>query len=168
MAKALIVIDMQNDFVDGALANTDAQAIAKPIAEYIADFDGDIIATRDTHGEDYLSSPEGKKLPVPHCIYGTDGWEITTEIATALKKRNALVIDKPTFGFLEWDFLSAYEEVELIGTCTDICVVSNALLIKAWCPEAKVHVDANCCAGVTKETHNAALQTMASCQVKIL
>ena len=113
MKKALIVIDMQEDFVFGALANADAQKIVTPIAEYILNYSGDIIATRDTHNEDYLSSPEGKKLPVPHCIYGTDGWEITPEIAVALKKRNALIIDKPTFGFLEWDFLSAYEEVEL-------------------------------------------------------
>ena len=127
MKKALIVIDMQKDFVDGALANVDAQAIVTPIAERVLRYDGDIIATRDTHGENYLSSPEGKKLPVPHCIQGTDGWEIVTEIAAALEKRKALVLDKPTFGYLGWDCLADYDEVEMVGTCTDICVVSNAL-----------------------------------------
>ena len=168
MKKALIVIDMQEDFVFGALANTDAQKIVTPIAEYIESYNGDIIATRDTHNEDYLSSPEGKKLPVPHCIYGTDGWEITPEIAKALKKRNALIIDKPTFGFLEWDFLSAYEEVELIGTCTDICVVSNALILKAKFPALTVKVNAKLCAGTTMENHLAALQTMRMCQCEVI
>ena len=168
MKKALIVIDMQNDFVFGALANKDAQAIVAPIAEYIAGFDGDVIATRDTHETDYLQSPEGKKLPVPHCIYGTDGWAITAEIAEALKKRNALVIDKPTFGFLEWDFLCAYEEVELVGTCTDICVVSNALILKAKFPALLVKVNASLCAGTTKENHLSAVQTMRMCQCEIV
>lgn len=166
--KALIVIDMQNDFVDAALANADAQAIVKPIAEYIADFDGDIIATRDTHGEDYLSSPEGKKLPVAHCIKNTDGWQIVPEILSVLEKRNAVILDKPTFGYLGWDMLSAYDEVELVGTCTDICVVSNALILKAKFPALTVKVNAKLCAGTTNENHLAALQTMRMCQCEVL
>ena len=168
MKKALIVIDMQTDFVDGALANTDAQAIVTPIAEYITGFDGDIIATRDTHGEEYLSSPEGKKLPVPHCIKNTNGWEIVPEILSALTKRNALILDKPTFGYLGWDCLSAYDEVELVGTCTDICVVSNALILKAKFPALTVKINAKLCAGTTTENHLAALQTMRMCQCEVL
>ena len=168
MKKALIVIDMQTDFVDGALANADAQAIVTPIADYITSFDGDIIATRDTHGEEYLSSPEGKKLPVPHCIKGTNGWEIVPEILSALTKRNALILDKPTFGYLGWGCLSAYDEVELVGTCTDICVVSNALILKAKFPALTVKVNAKLCAGTTKENHFSALQTMRMCQCEVL
>ena len=168
MKKALIVIDMQTDFVDGALANADAQAIVTPIADYITSFDGDIIATRDTHGEEYLSSPEGKKLPVPHCIKGTNGWEIVPEILSALTKRNALILDKPTFGYLGWGCLSAYDEVELVGTCTDICVVSNALILKAKFPALTVKINAMLCAGTTTENHFAALQTMRMCQCEVL
>ena len=168
MKKALIVIDMQTDFVNGALANADAQAIVTPIAEYITAFDGDIVATRDTHSEEYLSSPEGKKLPVPHCIKGTDGWEITPEILSALTKRNALILDKPTFGYLGWDCLSVYDEVELVGTCTDICVVSNALILKAKFPALTVKINAKLCAGTTTENHLAALQTMRMCQCEVL
>ncbi len=168
MKKALIVIDMQTDFIFGSLANPDAEAIVRPIAEYIHRFDGDVIATRDTHGENYLSSPEGKKLPVPHCIQGTDGWQITPEISVALNKRSALILDKPTFGYLGWDMLSAYEEVELVGTCTDICVVSNALILKAKFPNLTVKIRAELCAGTTKENHAAALQTMRMCQCEVL
>ena len=168
MKKVLIVIDMQKDFVDGALANREAQAIVSDIASLVENFDGEVIATRDTHEKNYLSTTEGKHLPIPHCIKNTNGWQIVDEIATALQKKNAVILDKPTFGFLGWECLHGANEIVMVGTCTDICVVSNALLIKAWCPEAKVQVDANCCAGVTKETHNAAIQTMASCQVKIL
>ena len=168
MKKALIVIDMQTDFVSGALSNQDAQNIVAPIAARVASFDGDVIATRDTHGEDYLVSPEGKKLPVPHCIKGTNGWEIVPEIFTALTKRNALILDKPTFGYLGWDVLSAYDEVELVGTCTDICVVSNALILKAKFPALTVKVNARLCAGTTKENHLAALQTMRMCQCEVL
>ena len=168
MKKAFIVIDMQKDFVDGALANADAQAIVTPIAERVLRYDGDIIATRDTHGADYLSSPEGKKLPVPHCIQGTDGWEIVTEIAAALEKRKALVLDKPTFGYLGWDCLADYDEVEMVGTCTDICVVSNALILKAKFPALAVKINAPLCAGTTVDNHNAALQTMRMCQCEVM
>lgn len=166
--KALIIIDMQTDFVDGALANADAQKIVPQIAGYALAYDGDIIATRDTHGEDYLSSPEGKKLPVAHCIKNTDGWQIVPEILSALEKRNAVILDKPTFGYLGWDMLSAYDEVELVGTCTDICVVSNALILKAKFPALTVKVNAKLCAGTTNENHLAALQTMRMCQCELL
>ena len=168
MKKVLIVIDMQNDFISGALANADAQAIVTPIAEYITAFDGDIIATRDTHGKDYLSTPEGEKLPVPHCIKDTDGWQIAPAISAALSARNAKIIDKPTFGYLGWDGLSAYDTAVLIGTCTDICVVSNALILKAKYPALALQVVAPLCAGTTKENHQAALQTMAMCQCEVL
>ena len=168
MKKALIIIDMQTDFVSGALANPDAQKITPPIAEYVTSFDGDIIATRDTHSEDYLSTPEGQKLPIPHCIKGTDGWQIVPQILSAIHKRNGLIIDKPTFGYLNWDSLSVYDEVELVGTCTDICVVSNALILKAKFPTLAVKVNANLCAGTTKENHLAALQTMSMCQCEVL
>ena len=167
MKKLLIIIDMQKDFVDGALANADAQAIVTPIAEYAASFGGDIIATRDTHGADYLSSPEGARLPVPHCIKDTDGWQIVPEILSVLEKRNAVILDKPNFGFLGWE-LSVYEEAELVGTCTDICVVSNALILKAKFPALTVKVNAKLCAGTTKENHLAALQTMRMCQCDVL
>lgn len=167
MKKALIVIDMQTDFVDGALANKDAQKIVAPIAKYVANFNGDVIATRDTHSEDYLSTPEGKKLPVPHCIKGTDGWQIVPPILSALTKRNAVILDKPTFGYLGWDGLSSYEEVELVGTCTDICVVSNALILKAKFPALTVKIHAKLCAGTTAENHLAALQTMRMCQCEV-
>lgn len=168
MKKALIVIDMQKDFVDGSLANTEAQAIVSPIAEYVRNYEGDVIATRDTHAEDYMESAEGKKLPVPHCIQGTDGWEIVDEIATALKTKNAVILDKPTFGYLGWDLLGEYDEVELIGTCTDICVVSNALILKAAFPDLTVKVKPSLCAGTSVENHNAAITVMGCCQVEIL
>ena len=168
MKKSLIVIDMQKDFVDGSLANAAAQAIVSPIAEYVKHYNGDVIATRDTHTEYYMESAEGKKLPVPHCIQGTDGWEIVDEIAAALKTKNAVILDKPTFGYLGWDMLASYDEVELIGTCTDICVVSNALILKAKFPDLTVKVKPSLCAGTSTENHNAAIAVMACCQVEIL
>ena len=166
--RALIVIDMQKDFVDGSLANADAQTIAPLIADYIDGFDGDVIATRDTHAENYLSTAEGKKLPVPHCIKGTDGWDIVDEIASALQRKNARLVDKPTFGFLDWQILSPYDEVTLVGTCTDICVVSNALILKATYPDITVRVKASLCAGTNKQNHEAALQVMRCCQVDVV
>ncbi len=166
MKKTLIVVDMQKDFIDGALGTKEAVAIVenvkKKIAEYQANGD-EIIFTRDTHQTDYMSTNEGKYLPVEHCIEGTDGWKI----AEGLEVPGAYYVNKPTFGYLNW---AAYklEEVELVGLCTDICVVSNALLIKAIYPEIKVTVDASCCAGVTPETHDAALATMKMCQVEVI
>lgn len=165
MAKTLIVVDMQNDFIDGSLGTKEAQAIVgnvrKKIKEYQTHGD-EIIFTRDTHQEDYLETPEGKKLPVKHCIYGTKGWEI----AEGLEIPEAIYIDKPTFGWVHWNERS-FEEIELVGLCTDICVVSNALILKAMFPEAEITVDASCCAGVTPETHKAALETMKMCQIQV-
>lgn len=166
MKKTLIVVDMQKDFIDGALGTKEAVAIVdnvkKKIAEYQAAGD-EIIFTRDTHQADYLNTNEGKHLPVEHCIEGTDGWKI----AEGLEVPGALYINKPTFGYLNWaDY--KLEEVEMVGLCTDICVVSNALIIKANFPEIKVTVDASCCAGVTPESHNAALTTMKMCQVEVI
>ena len=166
MKKTLIVVDMQNDFIDMALGTPEAVAIVPKVAEKIAAYQAagrEIIFTRDTHGENYLETPEGKKLPVPHCIRGTKGWEI----ADGLYVPGSKIIDKPNFGWPHWN-QEALEDVEIIGLCTDICVVSNALIIKAQFPEANVTVDAACCAGVTPATHEAALATMKMCQIDIL
>ncbi len=165
MKKTLIVVDMQKDFIDGALGTKEAVAIVenvkKKIAEYQAKGD-EIIFTRDTHQTDYLNTNEGKHLPVEHCIEGTDGWKIWD----GLEVSGAVYIDKPTFGYLNWADYNL-EEVEIVGLCTDICVVSNALIIKATFPEIKVSVDASCCAGVTPQSHAAALITMKMCQVEV-
>ena len=177
MRNILIVVDMQNDFVTGALASDDAQAILPQVKEKIETYDRagkEIIFTRDTHGEDYMQTNEGKHLPVPHCIKGTDGWQICGELTDGIASEYKTV-DKPTFGFLGWKDVLASEtadgsdlDIEMIGVCTDICVVSNALLLKALYPEATVRVDAGCCAGVTPEAHEAALATMRSCQVEVI
>lgn len=165
MKKTLIVIDMQNDFIDGALGTSEAQAIVdnvkRKIEEYRSD-GGEIIFTRDTHGSNYLQTNEGKYLPVEHCIKGTNGWMI----ADGIDVPEAIHVDKPSFGYLGWNEYD-FEEVEIVGLCTDICVVSNALIIKAAFPEIKVSVDSGCCAGVTPESHEAALTTMKMCQIEI-
>ena len=166
MKKTLIVIDMQNDFVDKALGTSEAVAILPAVRAKIreyADRGDEIIFTRDTHGEDYLDTPEGKMLPVPHCIKGTLGWEIYE----GLYVEGAEIIDKPTFGYTGWGD-KRLDEVEIIGLCTDICVVSNALIIKAAFPNAKIKVDSKCCAGVTPDSHAAALTTMKMCQIEVL
>ena len=165
MKKTLIVVDMQNDFIDMALGTKEAVAIVPKVQEKICAYaqNGDeIIYTRDTHGEDYLNTPEGRKLPVPHCLRGTKGWKIRE----GLYIPGCKIIDKPNFGWPHWAE-EKLEEVELIGLCTDICVVSNALLIKAAFPDAAVKVDARCCAGVTPESHEAALLTMQMCQIDV-
>ena len=166
MKKTLVVVDMQNDFIDGALGTKEAVAIVDNVKKKIAMYkeNGDeSIFTRDTHQENYMETNEGKNLPVPHCIEGTKGWEI----AEGLEVEGALCIDKPSFGYMNWkDY--PLEEVEIVGLCTDICVVSNALIIKATYPEINVTVDASCCAGVTVESHKAALTTMKMCQVKVI
>ncbi|MBQ5901723.1 MAG: cysteine hydrolase [Clostridia bacterium] len=157
--------NMQNDFIDMALGTKEAVAIVPKVNEKIESYakNGDeIIYTRDTHAENYLDTPEGKKLPVPHCIKGTKGWEI----ADGLYVEGSKVIDKPNFGWPNWTE-EDLEEVELIGLCTDICVVSNALIIKAAFPNAVVKVDKACCAGVTPESHEAALITMKMCQIDV-
>ena len=166
MKKTLIVVDMQNDFIDMALGTKEAVAIVPSVKAKIQQYveNGDeIIFTRDTHGENYLDTPEGKKLPVPHCIRGTKGWEI----ASGLYVDGCKIIDKPNFGWPHWSE-EALEDVELVGLCTDICVVSNALIIKAAFPEANVKIDRTCCAGVTPESHNAALVTMQMCQIEVI
>ena len=163
--KTLIVVDMQNDFIDGCLGTVEAQSIVNNVSKKIADYraNGDeVIFTRDTHGEDYLDTPEGKKLPVKHCIKDTFGWQISDKLDTA----DSVIIDKPNFGYTEWGTMS-FEEIELVGVCTDICVVSNALILKALFPDVSMSVDASCCAGVTPESHNAALFTMKMCQIDI-
>ncbi|MBE6687464.1 MAG: cysteine hydrolase [Ruminococcaceae bacterium] len=165
MKKTLIVVDMQNDFIDMALGTKEAVAIVPKVKEKIEEYikeGNEVIYTRDTHFENYLDTPEGKKLPVPHCIKGTKGWEI----ADGLYVEGAKIIDKPNFGWPNWDREELFD-VELVGLCTDICVVSNALIIKANFPDIKVSVDRNCCAGVTPESHNAALLTMQMCQIDV-
>ena len=172
MRKILIVIDMQNDFIDAALGTKEAVAIVEAVKEKIRSYPAeDVIATMDTHTENYMQTQEGKYLPVPHCIKGTDGWKIRTDIAELLT--GAKIYEKPTFGSValaaDLKELSEKEEIEieLIGLCTDICVASNALLLKATMPEVKISVDPACCAGVTPEKHEAALETMRSCQIQM-
>ncbi len=172
MRKILLVIDMQNDFIDGALGTPEAVSIVERVSKEIRKYEPeDIIATRDTHAENYLKTQEGRNLPVAHCVKGTSGWELNSKIATAL--RGAPIIDKPTFGSAELvqrlALLAQQDELDitLVGLCTDICVVSNALLIKAFLPETPIRVIADCCAGVTPESHQAALKTMQMCQIQI-
>ena len=173
MRKILVVVDMQNDFIDGALGTKEALAIVENVKAKIREYDQkDIFVTMDTHAPDYLSTQEGRNLPVEHCIKGTEGWKLRSDIEELLPE--ARVYEKPTFGStkLAEDIakIAAEEdiEIELIGLCTDICVVSNALLLKASFPEADIAVRADCCAGVTPEKHRAALETMASCQIDII
>ena len=174
MKHFLIVVDMQKDFVDGALGTPEAVAIVPAVCEKIRAFGGEIIATYDTHPATYLDTAEGKKLPVVHCVKDTDGWQLDTAVASALAEREWTSVEKPTFGSTDLPYLvksMAGEEdfdVTLIGLCTDICVVSNALLLKAHFPEHTIAVDAACCAGVTLDTHAAALKTMAMCQIEML
>ncbi len=166
MKKTLIVVDMQKDFIDGTLGTKEAVAILENVKKKIAEYKdrGDeIIFTRDTHQKNYLETNEGRNLPVEHCIENTEGWEVNLELIV----EGATYINKPSFGYMGWNDFN-FEEVELIGLCTDICVVSNALIIKATYPEIDVTVDASCCAGVTPETHKAALATMKCCQIKVI
>ncbi len=166
MNKTLIVVDMQNDFIDMALGTKEAVAIVPKVKSKIEEYvtNGyEVIYTRDTHGENYLDTPEGKKLPVVHCVKGTPGWEI----ADGIYRDGCRIIDKPNFGWPHWD-KEQLEEVELIGLCTDICVVSNALIIKSAFPDAVVKVDSSCCAGVTPQSHEAALVTMKMCQIDVI
>lgn len=173
MKKFLVVVDMQKDFINGALGTPEAQDIVKNAADKIKNSSSEILVTYDTHFENYLESAEGKKLPVAHCIKGTDGWALNSEIADALSEKKYTAIEKITFGSVDLpsiisDMAKGEDfEVELIGLCTDICVVSNALLLKAHFPEKEISVDSSCCAGVTPETHRAALDTMKMCQINI-
>ena len=167
--KLLIVVDMQNDFIDGALGSKEAVAIVPYVKEKIERFDGKVFFTRDTHFDDYMTTQEGKNLPVPHCVQNTAGWEIRAEL-DALRKTDA--IDKITFG--SKDLVRVIEQekdvesITFVGLCTDICVISNAMLTKAFFPEIPLIVDAKGCAGVTPESHKNALNAMKMCQVEIL
>ncbi len=173
MRNVLVVIDMQNDFIDGALGTSEAVAIVPRVVEKIKAYEPqNIYLTRDTHYENYMETQEGRNLPVEHCIKDTHGWQLRAEIAEAAQ--GATIVDKPTFGSVELAGKLMVEraqeglEIELVGLCTDICVVSNALLFKAAMPEAPIKVDASCCAGVTPEKHRAALETMRSCQIEVV
>ena len=171
MKKLLVVVDMQNDFIDGALGTAEAVAIVPKVAEKIKNFDGTVIYTRDTHEEKYMETQEGRNLPVPHCIRDTEGWQIRTE----LQQAGAEVVDKPTFGsralaekLVEMNREEAIESITLIGLCTDICVISNAFVIKAFLPETPIIVDSACCAGVTPKSHERALEAMKVCQIAVV
>ena len=170
MQKILAVIDMQNDFITGALGTPEAQSIVPTVKDKVESFGGKVIFTRDTHSAEYLQTQEGKKLTVEHCIKNSWGWEICDELAPYVKA----VVDKPTFGstelvsmLVEENKIDPIEEIELVGICTDICVISNAMVVKAFYPEIPLTVDARCCAGVTPESHARALAAMKVCQIKV-
>lgn len=170
--KLLLVVDMQNDFIDGALGTKEAVEIVPRVSRKIDIFDGKVIYTRDTHYENYLESQEGRKLPVVHCVKGTKGWEITDKLPI---KSGAKIIDKLTFGsselgnyLIELNGHETIESIVIVGLCTDICVISNAMIAKAFLPEAEIIVDSMCCAGVTVESHKLALEAMKACQITVL
>ena len=169
MKRLLVVVDMQKDFIDGSLGTEEARAIVPAVKEKILSrqADGwDVAFTLDTHGEDYLSTREGKRLPVPHCIAETDGWELCDELGD-VKGR---YFEKTTFGSTDLGSYAAsrgYEKIELVGLCTDICVIANAFLLQAYLPEAEISVDASCCAGVTPDSHETALRAMGACQITV-
>lgn len=169
--KVLLVIDMQNDFIDGALGTKEAEAIVPAVIRKISNFDGLVLATRDTHEKEYLTTQEGQNLPVEHCIRGSEGWQIRSEIAELIEEEP---INKPTFGSMElaerlreMNDREPIESITLIGLCTDICVISNAMLAKAALPEAPIYVDPHCCAGVSPASHDQALAAMQVCQIHI-
>lgn len=175
--KVLVVVDMQNDFIDGSLANPLAQSIVHKVANYVATFNGLIVFTRDTHDEDYLSTREGKNLPIPHCIALTDGWDINQEIYKAAEHNpnvQILKVNKPTFSAGTQLAVAiktkceSPEEIQVCGTCTDICVVSNTLALVGMFDKATIIALADLCAGLTKEKHEAALEVMRSCQIKVI
>ena len=170
MSKILIVIDMQNDFIEGSLGTPEAVAITPKVHKKVSDYRAQghkIIFTRDTHFVNYSSTLEGKHLPIPHCIAATKGWKITPGL---FNEETDDIIQKHSFGYSRWgEFnFTDEDEIELIGLCTDICVVSNALILKALYPETEIYVDASCCAGTTPENHKAALQVMKSCQINVI
>lgn len=172
IVSLLIVVDMQNDFIDGALGTQEAVEILPNVKEKINTYRQqgfDIIFTRDTHKKDYLNTQEGINLPVPHCIEGTEGWQISSQLEVGESK----IINKPTFGSTELahyigeNYSDIGLEIEMVGLCTDICVISNALTLKAFYPEAKITVDASCCAGVTPKSHTTALEAMKMCHIQV-
>ena len=191
--SVLVVVDMQNDFITGSLGTAEAVAIVPKVAEKVKGFKGTVIFTRDTHGENYMQTQEGRHLPVPHCIIGTPGWDIAPELGQLIfsytkrhpeDRADAMVVEKPTFGSVDLPEIligkgaalytgadsrldGAGVVIHLMGLCTDICVISNALLLKAHFPEASIILHKSCCAGVTRETHEAALAAMKMCQIEI-
>lgn len=174
MRKYLVVVDMQNDFIDGSLGTKEARSIVPGVINKIKNFDGNIVFTKDTHQKNYLETQEGKNLPVEHCIAYTEGWELEESIEELAVKGKWSTYQKNTFGCvnLAVDLRAEHikqeiESIELIGLCTDICVISNALLLKAYMPEVPIMVDASCCAGVTPESHKRALEAMEVCQIKV-
>ena len=170
--RYLIVVDMQNDFITGALGTKEAEYMVNAAAKKAREYPGHVFFSMDTHTEDYLSTQEGKLLPIKHCVAGTKGWQLVQELAKVQAERNGAVYDKPAFASLRLaeDLKAIHKErpikeIELIGLCTDVCVISNALLLKAYMPEVPIYVDASCCAGTTPDKHRAALQTMESCHI---
>ncbi|WP_409968263.1 cysteine hydrolase [Bengtsoniella intestinalis] len=170
--NVLLVIDMQTDFVDGVLGSAEAQAIVPYVVDRVKNFDGTVIFTRDTHGEDYLDTAEGKKLPVPHCIAGTEGWEVIPALRGI---SDGKVIDKPTFGsmVLAEELKTIHgktpiQSIILVGVCTDICVISNAMIVKVALPEVAMYVEAKGCAGVTPDSHENALKAVEMCQITVV
>lgn len=173
MKKLLVIVDMQNDFIDGALGTKEAEAIVENVANKISAWDGDIVCTLDTHYPDYMSTQEGKNLPVVHCVENTDGWQLSKKIKAAIdaKDKDTKIFKKVTFGSLalaEYIRDEGYESAEFIGLCTDICVISNVMTTKSASPEIPITVDAACCAGVTPQSHKNAIEAMKMCQVKII
>ena len=173
MKSLLLVVDMQHDFIDGALGTKEAVEILPNVLRRVREFAGDVLYTRDTHFENYMDTQEGKKLPVPHCVKGTKGWELQPELAKLCEERGSAVLDKITFGsrelpaYLEEHYPEGLDSVEVIGLCTDICVISNAMLLKAFFPELPIRVTASCCAGVSPQSHENALEAMKMCQIEI-
>ena len=162
--KYLIVVDMQVDFITGSLGSKLAEAIVPNVVEKVKNFDGPVIFTRDTHFADYMNTQEGKNLPVEHCIKDTDGWQICDELKPYVNE----VVDKITFGSIDLpQMITDADEIELCGLCTDICVISNAMILKATFPEVKITVDSSCCAGVSAESHNTALDAMKAVQIEV-
>lgn len=173
MKKVLVVIDMQNDFITGVLGNSECRAVVphvvKRVQEAVNDHT-DLLFSQDTHQENYLSTQEGRKLPIPHCIENTDGWNIIPELEETAEQKG-IVFKKETFGsrdIAEYVKAHGYEEVELIGVCTDICVISNAMTIKSFVPEAEISVNEACCAGVTPQSHRTAVEAMKACQINLI
>ena len=173
--KYLIVVDMQKDFITGSLGTKEACAILPDVIEKIRNFDGEVIFTKDTHEEDYLDTQEGKNLPVKHCIIGEDGWMLADELEKMAENLGSKIYNKPTFGCVELseslkkeNDRTPIEEIELCGLCTDICVISNALTIRAHNTECDITVDSSCCAGVTPQSHNNALEAMKMCQIEVV
>jgi len=174
MNRMLLIVDMQNDFIDGTLGTKEAVNILPAALDKIKNFDGEIFYTKDTHKQNYMSTAEGKNLPVQHCLKGTDGWRLNPDVEKLCIDKKATGIEKETFGssmlpeIINKRYPGGVDEIEIIGICTDICVISNALLLKAFFPEVNIIVDSSCCAGVTPESHNNALEAMKMCQITVI